>query len=570
MDAISPVETKVAKRALLVGVSAYDDQDSCPNLRTPGADVQAMKEVLEHPVCGFGVSTLVNPTRTGFASAVEEMFGKAGRGDTILLFFSGHGKGFDGLHLCTRETRDSAPDSTSVGISDIKKYITPSKQLLTILVLDCCYSGRAMGSFKGGGDISSMVWEQLGRPTGTYIITSSSMTQPSIELSGDQNSLFTKWLVKGLKDWEAARANPDVIYLRDLFDYVSAKVQAQNPGQTPQYQGFGSADLPVVLASKRGTVAEETVATAPPYLRAVRDAVDNNEAIFFLGDGIYRDGPLSSSQLIQDIGIESELNVRGQTCLPTAAEQFQRLLSDKRSNFLRRLEKIIRDQESQAAPPAIHNMLVNLEPPWLVVSTTHDLLLERRLESEKLPFVVVTHILRDLVPDGTSRANGKICMMRRGPQPKVEIVTADNLPDLSQDRVIYKLLGSPRFGIWRDPAAGFDPATLDTMVATEDDHVTFVGLLRNERTEVPTEFSLPFKRRSVVFLGVNLDSWNHRLIATVLRERMRKLQSDQEPYAVRKAKSPIEDLFWASLRARMIDVDPETFVSRLVAARRES
>ena len=568
MDSTTSVESKTAKRALLVGVTNYEDQASCPNLRTPAADVQAMKEVLERPDCGFAVSTLVNPTRTEFASGVEEMFGKAGRGDTILLFFSGHGKGFDGLHLCTRETRDSAPDSTSVGISDIKKYIAPAKRLLTILVLDCCYSGQAMGSFKGG-EVSTMVWEQLGRPAGTYLITSSSMTQPSIELSADQNSLFTKWMVKGLKDWEAARDNPNVIYLRDLFDYVSVNVQQQNPGQTPQYQGFGSADVPVVVSSRLGAVAKVAVATAPPYLRAVRDAVDNNEVIFFLGDGIYRDGPLSSLQLIQDIGVESELNMYGQTCLPTAAEQFQRLLSDKRWNFLKKFEKIIREQEKNAAPPAIHNMLARLEPPWLVVSTTHDLLLERHLEGENLPFVVVTHILRDLLPDGTSRPNGKICLMRRGPQPKVEILTADLLPDLSQDRVIYKLLGSPRFDIWRDSSAGFDPASLDTVVVTEDDHVTFVGLLRNERTEVPTEFSLPFKRKSVVFLGLNLDTWNHRLIATILKERMRKLQSEQEPYAVRKPKSPIEDLFWASLHARMIDVDPEVFVRRLQGEKQE-
>jgi hypothetical protein len=159
--------------------------------------------------------------------------------------------------------------------------------------------------------------------------------------------------------------------------------------------------------------------------------------------------------------------------------------------------------------------------------------------------------------------------MRRGPQPKVEIVTADLLPDLSEDRIIYKLLGSPRFGIWRDPSVGFDPASLDTVVVTEDNHVTFVGLLRNERTEVPTEFSLPFKRKSVVFLGLNLDTWNHRLIATILKERMRKLQSEQEPYAVRKPKSPIEDLFWASLHARMIDVDPEMFVRRLQGEKQE-
>ena len=260
----------------------------------------------------------------------------------------------------------------------------------------------------------------------------------------------------------------------------------------------------------------------------------------------------------------SKLNVDGQTCLPTVAEEFQRLLDGNRRSFLRNFAKIISRQEKEAAPPAIHDMLARLDPPWLVVSTTHDLLLERRLENENLPFVVVTHILRDLLPDGTSPVNGKICMLRRGPRSTAEIVTADDLPDLDQDRVIYKLLGSPCFGIWQDNSSSLDLTSLDTVVVTEDDHVTFVGLLRHERTEVPTEFSVPLIRKSVIFLDLPLDSWNHRLIAAVLRERMEKLRAKQAPYAVRKSKSPIEDMFWESLHARMIDMDSERFVRQLV------
>ena len=104
-------------------------------------------------------------------------------------------------------------------------------------------------------------------------------------------------------------------------------------------------------------------------------------------------------------------SVDGQTCLPTVAEEFQRLLDGNRRSFLRNFAKIISRQEKEAAPPAIHDMLARLDPPWLVVSTTYDLLLERRLENENLPFVVVTHVLRDLLPDGTSPVNGKICML---------------------------------------------------------------------------------------------------------------------------------------------------------------
>ena len=80
---------------------------------------------------------------------------------------------------------------------------------------------------------------------------------------------------------------------------------------------------------------------------------------------------------------------------------------------------------------------------------------------------------------------------------------------------------------------------------------------------------MPLIRKSVVFLDLPLDSWNHRLIAAVLRERM-ETRAKQAPYAVRKSKSPIEDMFWESLHARMIDMDLERFVRQLEHTNRET
>jgi caspase domain-containing protein/SIR2-like protein len=575
MNATFPIGLQSTRRALLVGAAQYQHPDECPDLRTPAADVEAMADVLQRPECGFSATTLIDPTKTQFASEIEEMLGKAGREDTVLLYFSGHGKkaSTGGLLLCTKETKGTALQATSVRVADIKEAITTTKAKLVILVFDCCYSGEAVQAFKGG-DVSTHLWDELGRPEGKYLMTSSSMTQPSVERQGDANSLFTKWLVRGLDTWGAARDQQEVIYLKDLFEYVKKNVEDENPAQVPQYKGFETTDVPVAIARRLGATAILGILpTVPiPYLEAVRDLVDSNEVIFFLGDGVYRDGPLSSPQLVEAIGKAMVPEVPGETSLPTAAERYLRYLSDRRPSFLRHFRNILSEHQKEASPlPAVHEMLARLPPPWLVISTTHDLLLERYLEAQHLPFVVVTHILRDLRGDEATRRNGKILVMRRGPQPKNEIVAADELPDIDQDRVVYKLLGSPCFGDWQDPASEIDPASLDTVVVTEDDHVTFVGLLRNEKTRIPEAFSLPFRRKSVVFLGYNLDTWHYRLVATVFKETVPASASQsQEPYAVRLAKSPIEDLFWEKLHARMIQVDPETFIRRLEAARLES
>jgi caspase domain-containing protein len=76
MSAIAAAHpSAVKRRALLVGAAHYDHQDECPNLRTPEEDVRAVKRVLERPETGFEIAPpLIDPTRTGFASAVETMF----------------------------------------------------------------------------------------------------------------------------------------------------------------------------------------------------------------------------------------------------------------------------------------------------------------------------------------------------------------------------------------------------------------------------------------------------------------------------------------------------------------
>ena len=58
----------------------------------------------------------------------------------------------------------------------------------------------------------------------------------------------------------------------------------------------------------------------------------------------------------------------------------------------------------------------------------------------------------------------------------------------------------------------------------------FLGLLRHEWIQLPTEFSVPLIRKSVVFLDLPLDSPHYRLIAAVLRERMEKLKAKQADY----------------------------------------
>jgi hypothetical protein len=89
-------------------------------------------------------------------------------------------------------------------------------------------------------------------------------------------------------------------------------------------------------------------------------------------------------------------------------------------------------------------------------------------------------------------------------------------------------------------------------------------LLQSQQTGVPTAVIRRLQRWPLVFLGYALDVWQYRLITQVLKGVGPK-QSKAAPLAVRGRRTPLEDLSWAQLGARVIAMDPNQFASRLMA-----
>jgi hypothetical protein len=551
-----------ARRALLVGVAEYDHAGELPHLATPANDIAELGRVIAHSNCGFDVKSLLNPTANDLSVAIASLLRNTRSEDTVLFYYSGHGKlaQTGGLRLCTRDTREEDVDIFSVGVGWIKEKIDSTKAARVILLLDCCYSGLAAGAFKG--DVVSAIRDAVGSGKGKFVVTSSSRAELSIELAGDRNSLFTKWLVNGLDSFEADLNKDGVITLDELVEYTSKKVQQERSEQHPQALGFETTGGLLEIARRPGGTLEQPAPTLE-WLSTVLEDIRDKAVIFFLGSGVYGSGPLSNFELINAVGREATLDLTRWNSLATAAEYRLRLLGSRRANFLDRYGDIVSTQSAHRAPPAVHEMLAKLDPPWLVISATHDLLFEELLEQRAVPYVLVAHILG---PEGSGHV-GKILVLRRGAEPKIEVSNSDELRiDLLKDRVVYKLLGSPCLSELATTADEFDLSDFDTAVVTEEDHIAFLGDLHSKRTSIPTAFSRRFRKSSVLFLGYNLDTWNYRLVAQVcLAENVRR---ERLPlYAVRQPTSSFERVFWEQLHTRMLEVDVDTFIQSLEAAR---
>jgi hypothetical protein len=108
-----------------------------------------------------------------------------------------------------------------------------------VLILDCCYSGAfpAGRVAKAGSEVHAL--ERLhGR--GRTVLTASDATQYSFEgneLHGEAaRSVFTRYLVAGLRDGSADLDGDGDITLDELYAYAHDRVVAELPQQRPKKQ----------------------------------------------------------------------------------------------------------------------------------------------------------------------------------------------------------------------------------------------------------------------------------------------------------------------------------------------
>ncbi|HEY9803598.1 MAG TPA: caspase family protein [Leptolyngbyaceae cyanobacterium] len=231
----------MAKVALLVGVSEYE-----PGLNPlPGAvrDVEAVYEVLLHPEMGGFVASdvilLKNPERQAVEMAIETLFSGRQKDDLLLLYFSGHGIKDDRgrLYLATRNTTKTQQGelirSTAVSANFVHDRMSESRSRRQVVILDSCFSGAFAEGLSAKDDGTIDIRQQLGGE-GRVVLTSSSSTQYSFEQQGEDLSIYTRFLIEGIKSGEADRDQDEFVSIDELHEYASQKVRELQPAMKPE------------------------------------------------------------------------------------------------------------------------------------------------------------------------------------------------------------------------------------------------------------------------------------------------------------------------------------------------
>ncbi len=231
----------MAKVALLIGVSEYE-----PGLNPlPSAvrDVEAVYGVLLHSEMGgfaaSDITLLKNPERQVVEMAIETLFSGRHKDDLLLLYFSGHGIKDDRgrLYLATRNTSKTQQGelirSTSVSANFIHDRMSESRSRRQVVILDSCFSGAFAEGMSAKDDGTIDIREQLGGE-GRAVLTSSTSTQYSFEQEGQDLSIYTRFLIEGIKSGEADRDRDEFISIDELHEYASQKVREVQPAMKPE------------------------------------------------------------------------------------------------------------------------------------------------------------------------------------------------------------------------------------------------------------------------------------------------------------------------------------------------
>ena len=110
------------------------------------------------------------------------------------------------LYLATSGTTYAGREFNGLPFEMIRKALSASRARKKLLIIDCCFSGRALiGLGIMGGGVRPYVQDAIDRVEGTFVITSAGENQPSIAPPDEEFTAFTGALIHCLEAGIAVR-----------------------------------------------------------------------------------------------------------------------------------------------------------------------------------------------------------------------------------------------------------------------------------------------------------------------------------------------------------------------------
>ncbi|WP_051877322.1 caspase family protein [Streptomyces natalensis] len=244
-------------RAVLIGTSRFG-HTGLPDIPSVEANLGALKAALTDPAHGLlapeHCRVVSDPSDQAAVGAALSWAVREAE-DLLLVYYAGHGvlDGDGQLHLALVHTDVENIGFTAVPIELLKRHVGEALARSRVLLLDCCFSGRAVSAMAEPTNLAVGQLDLSLDVSGTYVLTSTTKTAPAHAPSGARYTAFTGALLESL-------GAPAALTLDEIHRAVDRTLHSRGLPR-PQRRSAGGAGS---LALVRGPVGTPGAVPPPP------------------------------------------------------------------------------------------------------------------------------------------------------------------------------------------------------------------------------------------------------------------------------------------------------------------
>jgi WD40 repeat protein len=255
-------------RVLLMGTGVHLAGSGLPDVPATGPTLMDLAQLLTTR-CGVpsqSIDLVLDPrTPLEIGDAIEESV--AHDAEVLLIYYVGHGlvsdKGL--LYLATQvTTRGHGLAQRALPYTTLRDYVLNSTARTRIVVLDCCFSGKALGGMSDGLDEIA----NLTQIAGSVVLTSAGRDEVALAPPGARYTAFSGAFIRCLQEGDPL-AGPRLRVL-DAYRYLTRELPAHG-FPAPRWRTDGNAaELPIAVnpAYRRPAAAEDVGDVVPSVLDA--------------------------------------------------------------------------------------------------------------------------------------------------------------------------------------------------------------------------------------------------------------------------------------------------------------
>lgn len=239
--------------AVLIGASAYESA-SLEDLPAVANNVMKLAELLRDPsVWGLPADrcVVVAEPRTPY-EVLDAVHTAARRAeDTLLVYYAGHGlvplTDINGLLLTVAGT-DRERQYTAVNFDDVRHEVLAADHVANrVVVLDCCYSGRAFAGGGMSGERGAVEMAEQARIAGSYLLAACAGTRLAQAPPGETYTAFTGELIRLLET--GLPGGDSLIEVTKAYERLYAELRAK--GRPLPQQRLSNAGRTLAFATNR-------------------------------------------------------------------------------------------------------------------------------------------------------------------------------------------------------------------------------------------------------------------------------------------------------------------------------